>query len=244
MGRPFQSHREAAVDADVQQVWEAIATGPGIDSWFMGSTEVEPGATVRTAFGDYTPQHIITAWEPGRRLAYRDGDPGTGRFVAYEFLLAARGGGGTVLRTVTSGFLPGDDWADEYEAMGHGLDLFFATLVTYLTRFRGRTARPITAFGPPVGDWPRTWAALHTALALPGPATTGDPVRLSPPGADPVTGVVYHASAQTLAVRTPTAMYRFIQGLHGPLVASHHDFDPHPSTGPAWQGWLADLIQE
>jgi hypothetical protein len=30
-------------------VWEAIATGPGLDSWFMGRNEVEPreGGTVR-----------------------------------------------------------------------------------------------------------------------------------------------------------------------------------------------------
>ena len=31
------------VHATPEEVWQAIATGPGIDSWFMGRNEVEPG---------------------------------------------------------------------------------------------------------------------------------------------------------------------------------------------------------
>lgn len=42
---------------------------------------------------------------------------------------------------VTSGFLPGDDWADEFEAMTLGGALFRRTLLEYLTYFPA--ARPV-----------------------------------------------------------------------------------------------------
>ena len=55
MGREWEQHDDVEVDATPQQVWEAIATGPGYDSWYMGRTEVEPGegGAVRTDLGGY-----------------------------------------------------------------------------------------------------------------------------------------------------------------------------------------------
>ncbi|MFC7713483.1 SRPBCC family protein [Nonomuraea recticatena] len=55
MSHEFELHHELSVEASPEQVWEAIATGPGIDSWFMGRTQVEEGV-IRTAFGGYTPR--------------------------------------------------------------------------------------------------------------------------------------------------------------------------------------------
>jgi hypothetical protein len=58
------------------QVWDAIATGPGIDSWFMGRNEVEPsdGGIVRTASGGYTPESTVTTWDPNRPHGTRTND--------------------------------------------------------------------------------------------------------------------------------------------------------------------------
>jgi uncharacterized protein YndB with AHSA1/START domain len=42
MAHPFEIRNEIEVDATPEEVWEAIATGPGVDSWFMGRNEVEP----------------------------------------------------------------------------------------------------------------------------------------------------------------------------------------------------------
>src|SRR6266487_2776427 len=181
----------ADLAATPEQVWEAIATGPGIDSWFLGRNQVEPGegGTVRTAFGDYAPESTVTAWEPPRRFAYRSGRAEDGRFIAYEFLVEGRGGGSTVLRMVTSGFVPGDDWEDEFEAMTKGGEMFFRTLVEYLTRFPGRTATPITVFGPPASaDWEHARAVLSDALGLTGTWAEGDRVRFTPDGLEPVDG--------------------------------------------------------
>ncbi|PRX50153.1 uncharacterized protein YndB with AHSA1/START domain [Prauserella shujinwangii] len=242
MGHEFEIRTEAELPASPDQVWQAIATGPGIDSWFMGRTEVEPGegGAVRTVFGGYAPEQPVTAWEPERRLAYGSVPAPDGRFAAYEFLIEGRAGGSTVLRMVTSGFLPGDDWADEYEAMTRGTALFFHTLVACLTHFPGRTAVPVTVFGPPVTNWARTWAAVRQGLGLEDSVTEGDRVRFSPDGGAPVKGVVYFANEDTLGVRTTDALYRFLKGFRGPLIAAHHYFST-VDTQEAERAWLAWL---
>jgi len=112
------------VPANPDEVWAAIATGPGIDSWFMGRNDVKPGpgGAVRTVFGEYAPELEVTAWDPAHRFAYRSGEAPDGRFIAYEFLIEGRSGSSTMLRTVTSGFLPGDDWADEFDLQYRRVD--------------------------------------------------------------------------------------------------------------------------
>jgi uncharacterized protein YndB with AHSA1/START domain len=215
VGRDFEIRYEIALDVPPEQIWEAIATGPGLTSWFIGRNEVEPGAggTVRTSFGAYTPVLSVTAWDPLEHFAYRSGQGEDGRFVAYAFHIEAVAGGSTLLRVVTSGFLPGDDWEEEYEAMAMGWELLFHTLVEYLTYFPGRTATPITAFGPPVEDWEHAWAVLNHALGLPGTVAAGDRVQCAAPGLAPFAGVVYFVTAHTLGVRASDALYRFLRGL-------------------------------
>lgn len=252
MGHEFAQHREAEVPASPQEVWAAIATGPGIDSWFMGRSEVEagPSGAVRTVFGEYAPELPITGWDPGRRLAYGSGqaggaeagggEAGGGRFIAYEFLIEGRAGASTVLRTVTSGFLPGDDWAEEFEAMTLGSELYFRTLVEYLTYFAGRFATPVTAFGPPGTSWDRDRPLLCRGLGLPGQPEPGHPVRFTDEIASPG-GVVYHVSAHAIGVRTADGLYRFMRGFGKPVVVAHHLFGPDAEPGPAGQAWEAWL---
>ncbi|MFC4854173.1 SRPBCC family protein [Actinophytocola glycyrrhizae] len=235
MGREFASEEELRVDATPDEVWAAIATGPGIDSWFMGRNEVDAGRAVRQAFAGYTPQHEVTAWEPGKWLAYGSRPAPDGRFVAFEFLIEGRDRGSTVLRVANSGFVPGDDWADEFEAMAKGNALFLATLATYLDHFAGRFATPVTAFGPMVTDWPRTRAKLVAAIGR-----DGDRVRFTPGGLPPVDGVVYFENEDVIGIRADDAIYRFLRGFRGPVMACHHIFtDISPdATEQAWVDWL------
>jgi uncharacterized protein YndB with AHSA1/START domain len=247
VGHEFELTETAEVDATPEQVWAAIATGPGIDSWFMGRNEVEggTGGTVRGAFGGYEPAYRIREWQPHERLAYGSEPAPDGRRVGYEFLIEGRDGGSAVIRCVTSGFLPGDDWEDEFEAMTAGGAMFFRTLVEYLTHFTGRTALPVTVFGPPVGDWDEAWTRLGAALGLPGRPAEGDRVRLTLHGREPVEGVVYAANDQNAGVRTADAMLRFLRGFHGPVVASHHVFTPGADAEAetkAWNGWLTRVF--
>ena len=247
MGRQFTQHDTAEVPASPEEVWAAIATGPGIDSWFMGRNEVKPGAdgSVRTVFGDYAPESPVTEWDPAHRFGYRSGQAPDGRFIAFEYLIEGRAGGSTVLRAVTSGFIPGDDWADEFEAMTLGGALYFATLVEYLTYFPGRFAAPLTAYGPPGRDWTRDRALLGQALGLADPAARGDPVRFTGE-AGPAEGVVYFANAHTIGIRTGDALYRFMRGFGKPVIAAHELFAAHAGPGHAgpgqaqqyWETWL------
>ena len=48
MGKEFETRLDATVEASPEQVWDAIATGPGVSSWFVGRTEID-GDSVRTA---------------------------------------------------------------------------------------------------------------------------------------------------------------------------------------------------
>jgi len=243
VGYEFERVDSAEVDATPEQLWEAIATGPGIDSWFMGRNEVEggTGGTVRGAFGAYQPEFRISAWDPLERLVYGDEPEPDGRRLAYEFLIEGRSGGSSVIRCVTSGFLPGDDWEDEFEAMTAGGALFFRTLVEYVTYFAGRTAVPVTVFGPPVSDSDSAWAKLGAALGLSARPEVGDRVLVAPG----VEGVVYAVNAQTAGIRTKDAIYRFLQGFHGSWVACHNLFAPRVDAAAeekAWTTWLTEVF--
>jgi uncharacterized protein YndB with AHSA1/START domain len=237
MGKEFETRLDAEVDATPEQVWAAIATGPGVSSWFVGRTEID-GDTVRTSFGDdWIPAGQVTARDEPRHFAHRSETAEDGRFIAYEYLVEGRDSAATLLRTVTSGFLPGDDWSAEYEAMQYGTALFFATLVEYLRFFPGRAALPVSAFGPPVADWPGRWRRLHAALGLTDPRP-GDAVRAELRGLPAIDGEVYFVNPHTLGIRTPDGFYRFIRGLHGSLGAHHQLFSPSPGAASAWQTLL------
>lgn len=243
MGHEFELTDAAEVDATPDQVWDAIATGPGIDSWFMGRNEVEggTGGVIRGAFGGYQPEYRIREWDPLEKLVYGSETAPDGRKIAYEFLIEGRDGGSSVVRCVTSGFLPGDDWEDEFEAMTTGGAMFFRTLVEYVTHFAGRAAVPVTAFGPPVRDWSAAWTRLGAALGLSARPAEGDRVRFTLEDGVPQEGVVYAVNDQTAGIRTPDAMFRFLRGFHGPMVASHHVFTPGADAEAeekAWGDWL------
>ncbi|WP_213450635.1 SRPBCC family protein [Rhizomonospora bruguierae] len=246
MGHAWEQHDEVEVDATPEQVWQAIATGPGYDSWFMGRTEVESGegGAVRTDMGGYVMESTITAWDPPRRFAYRENEGPDGRFVAFEFLVEGRERGSTVLRMVSNGFLPGDDWEAEYDAMRKGGAMYFATLVAYLTHFAGRTATPVTAAGPTVPDLGAVFGRLPAALGLAAAPATGDRVRVAGGGVPPIDGVVDFVSPDAIGVRTPDALYRFIRGFFGQVVVTHHLFVEgvdRAETERAWRAWLAHL---
>ena len=60
---------EVEVPGTPEEVWQAIATGPGVSSWFVPTEEREDG-TVVSHFGP--GMDVIatqTAWDPPRRFA-------------------------------------------------------------------------------------------------------------------------------------------------------------------------------
>ncbi|MFC6087192.1 SRPBCC family protein [Sphaerisporangium aureirubrum] len=246
MGHEFHLAKQIEVEATPDEVWEAIATGPGIDAWFMGRTELEgrDGGTVGLTLGGRTMTSRVTAWEPGRRFAHqgRQGD----FFTAIEYLVEARDGGSSTLRLVQSGVL-GDDWETEYEAMRAGWDMYLHTLAQYLTHFRGRPATVVSAFRPGVPAREHVWPAILAELGVEGPVTEGTPVRVAV-GDTPVDGIVdYAALPEILGLRTAGGLFRFIHS--GPargsvMVIGHHLFDAaDPDKSElAWRTWLDRVV--
>ena len=244
MTHPFEIELATTLPATPEEVWEAIATGPGIDSWFMGRNQVEPreGGVAAMETGGHREEALITAFEPGKRFASRTSPGPDGRFMAFEYLLEGRYDGSTVLRVVHSGLL-GDDWQDEYDALRRGWPFHLHTLREYLARFPGRSGVPVFAVVPtgerPAGD---VRAALTRALSLTAPVGVGARVRAAPAGLPPLDGEVAWADDERLEVITADGIYTF-HGFAGVVLAFHHLFGPDTDGAEAaWQRWLAGLL--
>ena len=99
-----------------EELWEAIATGPGITSWFVPADVDSAAGTISLTFGPgMLETGTITVWEPPHRFAYTDNSE---RHLAYEYTVEARNGGACMVRLVNSGFGVGEDW-DADDPAGH-----------------------------------------------------------------------------------------------------------------------------
>jgi uncharacterized protein YndB with AHSA1/START domain len=244
--RKFEIRKEVELKASPEVVWDAIATGPGISSWFMGPHEVEPGehGKVRAKIGDFTSEATVTAWDPPHRFAYHSGEDGEDGFHAFEYLVEGREGGSAVLRFVHSGFLSAD-WGTEFDEMtGFGWDMYLHTLGQYVRYFTGQTATYVLAEAPPASASEEGWRTLMKALGLDWPVEQDAPVRLTPEGMDPIEGVADWVAPMFLGVRSPDALYRF-HGRHlmgMPAAVGHHLFAPGVNGEEAAKVW-ADWFQ-
>jgi uncharacterized protein YndB with AHSA1/START domain len=248
MAHPFELVHEIRVEATPEEVWDAIATGPGVDSWFMGRNEIEPrvGGTTRMEFGGSTEEATVTAWEPPTRLASRTPEDPDGAFHVFEYIVEGRQKGSTLVRWVHSGAL-GENWEAEYEGLSEGDPMYFDKLRVYLTYFRGRRAIPVAVFGPQLPDRDEAWTRYHRALGLPGTPALGDSVRLTPEGLPILEGVVDWESRDFLGVRTDDGIYRFmhISVFGGPTGVGHHIFVEgldQEEAEQAWASWLTKVF--
>jgi uncharacterized protein YndB with AHSA1/START domain len=241
MAKPFEVRTEVEVGATPEQAWEAITTGPEIDSWFLGRNEIKPGpgGTVRTAFPGFTMESTITTWEPPHRFVLDTGQAPDGRHMVFAYEIEGRAGGRTIIRLVHSGFLPDADWEMEFDALKQGDPMYIRKLAEYLTYFQGQYATPIEAYGPQV-DRNRAWDVLKRELGISGEPKLGQRIHVDVDGIAPLDGEVDEVSRDTIGVRTRDGIYRFIHGLGGTISLGHHIFskvDP-AVTARAWQGWL------
>jgi uncharacterized protein YndB with AHSA1/START domain len=239
---PFETHGEITVDASPEEVWEAIASGPGVDSWLMGRTEVvSADKTITFEMFGQVSRGTITVWEPGHRYAWREDENPDGTFTAYEWLIEARDGGGTVVRVVHSGLL-GEDWEAEYNGLSVGDRAYTKKLAVYLEHFAPRTATASLFLPGPITEDP--WAAMTAAIGVGADAADGQPARLSVPGIEPVAGTVaFAAPPSCVGMRTDDAMYLLIHGYDGMVGATAQYFDDRDRSieTEAWQSWLNGL---
>jgi uncharacterized protein YndB with AHSA1/START domain len=248
MGQPFEIARDIDVAATPEQVWEAVATGPGWDSWFMGRNEIEQreGGEVRWSIGEFTATSKVTAWDPPKRFVSTGDEAPDGSMHQFDYRIEPREGGGSTIRYVHSGFLGGDDWETEYAAMNEGDPMYLHKLAEYVTYFSGRFATPIDAQGPAVADREDAMRAFRAGLGLSDDVAEGDHVRLAPEGFPPVEGEVDYVSPSFLGVRTSDGLFRFIYGFDGTTMVGHHLFTggvDQQREESAWAGWLGQVFQ-
>jgi len=243
MTHPFEVRDEITVDATPDEVWAAVASGPGVDSWLMGRTDIDTAGKSATfsMFGEVS-NSSITAWEPGHHFATQEDKKPDGTFTALEWLIESRDGGGAVVRFVHSGLLGGDNWEAEYNGLSVGDHAYLMKLAVYLKHFAPRTATGLLFMpGPITTD---SWAAMTAALGVGADAVDGRPARLSVPGIAPVDGTVEFVGPPSfVGMRTDDAMYMLIHGYNDMVFASAHYFDDRDlsTETEAWQSWLGGL---
>jgi len=146
--RKTRSHEhEVIIEADPDEVWQALTDAKVLTRWFPLGAEVSPGAGghIRLSWGkDFDYLCPITAWEPGRHLRFSWMDPlytpeggeEQRRGVAVDWTIEGRGGR-TVLRLVHSGFGGASDWDEEFDATRRGWTFELLSLKHALEKHRG-----------------------------------------------------------------------------------------------------------
>jgi uncharacterized protein YndB with AHSA1/START domain len=176
-----------------EEVWQALATGPGISSWFV-PTEVEErdgrAVAVKYHFGPGIEiPSVVTAWDRPRVFAQEgagltpDAPP-----MATEWNIEARGGGVCFVRIVHSLFASTDDWDDQLESAASGWSGFLRTLRIYLTHFRGQRSAIMQVTTPVASTEAEAWDTLTAALGVKGVSVGRR--WTTPAGVSPLGGVL------------------------------------------------------
>jgi uncharacterized protein YndB with AHSA1/START domain len=188
---------EVEVPGTPEEVWQAIATGPGISSWFVPAKfEERDGkpAALQLNFGPgMESRSEVTAWDPPKKWAAQsDGWVPGSPPIANEWSVQARGGGICVVRIVHSLFASTDDWDNQLEGTESGWPAFFRTLRIYLTHFRGLGSVIMQRVAPVAGTEAEAWESLTAALGVQG-LTVGQRWT-APAGVPALSGVAEYVS--------------------------------------------------
>ena len=223
-----------------EQVWEAIATGPGISAWFMPAEVAGDRITFHHMAGGSSEAEVTDAEAP-RRLRFTEGDGAQ----ATEFLVEARSGGTCVVRVVGSGF--GGKGADD------GWTAALLGLKLYLEHFAGQEAANVLAGGQVPGPLDRAWQELQDTVGL-GELAEGARVTANGDGAPPLAGVIEGTldTMVTLRLEEPAPGLAFV-GVGGPdddtvfAILRAQFFGPGAAAAaerdePVWRELIAERV--
>ena len=246
---------EVEVPGTPEEVWQAIATGPGISSWFVPAAfEVRDGKPVAVTlnFGPgMESRSVVTAWDPPRRFAVQGEGWGGSPPIADEWSVEARAGGVCVVRVVHSLFASTDDWDNQLEGTESGWPGFFRILRIYLTHFRGQRSAIMQWMAPASGTEAEAWETLTVALGLKGVSAAQ---RWTAPAGVPALGGVVEQISQTpcnalLRLDTPGPGTAALGAANcgGPIMVTLSFYlygDQAAGTAaretPRWQAWIEE----
>jgi len=193
-------HAEIEVPGTPEQVWEAIATGPGISSWYVPhAVEERTDGAMLASFGPgMDAPGRVAAWEPPERVVFDGGDADSG--LAFEWSVEARDGGTCIVRLVNSGFGSGEDWDDQYDAMESGWALFLFNLKLHLEHFAGRRATALLPMASWSTDQDTAWTALTNRLGIDPHPAVGASIVVDPTDGLGFAGTVAAAGERSIAM--------------------------------------------
>lgn len=252
--------RSAEVQFEVagtpEDVWQAIATGPGISSWFVPA-QVEtldgkpvainyqfgPGMEMRATLNAYDAPRLLG----GEVEAYGGAPP-----IATEWHIEAQAGGTCIIRMVHSLFASTDEWDGHLEGAAGGWSGFLSILKLYLKHFPGQRTALMQLTAPVEGPDAESWKALTGALGMQSadvgahwttpagaPALSGVIEGVTEDSYDalvrldaPVPGIAAIGSATYPGGQCMVAMNIYMYGERAAEYIAHET--------PVWQAWFAE----
>jgi len=247
---------ETEVPGTPEEVWRAIATGPGITAWFVPTQlEEREKGSISMNFGPGMESNAeIQKWDPPRRFIAENQEgmgPGAPP-MATEWSVEAKAGGTCRVRVVHSWFASTDDWDKQFEDVEKGWPAFFRILKSYMTNFRGQPCTQIQLMAFTAGSKDAAWAELTQSLGLAG-ANAGQSVtssrdatrlagevenvgpktemmlRLEQPGPG-----IAQVSAMSMGGQACLYLCLYLYGDGARAVAAREE--------PVWQAWLGRLF--
>src|SRR5262245_18222625 len=247
---------EAEVTGTPEEVWAAIATGPGVSSWFVPTTiDGREGGDIIASFGPGMDSAAkVTSWDPPRRFTAENAEgmgPGSPTF-ATEWTVEARAGGKCRVRVVHRWFTEKDDWDNQFEGTVYGWRAFFRVLDLYLIHFGGMpcSAFQLMSFAPAPQD--KAWNALSGSLGLER-ASAGKSFKSRTPVmagvVERVGEIAYPELLLRLEAPAPGLTHMFAMPMGGQVCLSVRSFlygnraaAAVASEEPKWQAWLNELF--
>ena len=242
---------EIVVPGTPDEVWRAIATGPGISSWYVPHVvEERAGGAAMASFGPgMDAPGRVAAWEPPHRIVFDGGEGDDG--MTFEWLVEERRVGSCVVRLINSGFESGQAGDDHFEQMRKGWQLFLRNLQLHCTHFAGQTATAMLPMAMWSGPQEAVWGSLLRALGFPAAPAVGERVATRGDGTPTLIGTVVESDALRLIILVEepapgtafvaaegqgdewtVSVWSYLYGDAGKAAANHDD--------PHWRQWLSD----
>jgi uncharacterized protein YndB with AHSA1/START domain len=247
---------EVEVPGTPEEVWQTIATGPGISSWFVPTrSEERQGGEVVSNFGPGMdcPATIITWEAPKRFVAEATMGPPGSPTVATEWTVEARAGGKCVVRVVHSLFASTDDWDNQLDGLEQGWPAYFRILRRYLENFKGMACSAMQFVGFSSDSETQTWEKAGGALGL---LKVAEGQKWSAPDGFPrMAGVVdslgkgMHSNTLLLCLDTPAPGSAYIGAIaSGGMVQVYIAIYLYGANAkaaverdePTWQTWMGE----
>jgi uncharacterized protein YndB with AHSA1/START domain len=253
---------ELEVPGTPEQVWQAIATGPGQAAWlFPADLDPAVGGSMiihREPFGP-DADTTVTRYEPPHAFAYDEPNQDPPTPLATEILVEARSGGSCVVRVICGFADAGEEWEDLVQGALEGWRMTLVVLSEYLRSFAGRPAHRIdliTMIDPAPADRATPAADLFRRLGLgSAPAESGTRFRTAP-GAPELAGLIVRSEPGYLLLRSESpgpglwALSCFPMGMDQPISINlmgrvyGWPADQAARLRTTWQTWLQRQAEE